>query len=116
MLFRSRQQRWNKQYKKGSWDNLHSDAERIRYQAIIDFMSLYSIKNPKILDLGCGEGILSNRLDENYYDYFLGMDFSSVSIEKANALQLKNAEFMCADIHTFVPKQKFDVIIFNEVF
>lgn len=111
-----RQQRWNKQYKKGVWDNLNSEAERVRYQSIIDLMYTFGTKNPSILDLGCGEGILCKRLENNDYSYFLGMDFSSVSIDKANLLQLKNAEFICADIHTFVPKQTFDVIVFNEVF
>ncbi|MEO6348697.1 MAG: class I SAM-dependent methyltransferase [Aquaticitalea sp.] len=111
-----RKQRWNKQYKNGLWDNLNSETERIRYQTIIDFISTYGSKHPKILDLGCGAGILCNRLKNVDYNYFLGMDFSSVSIEKANSLHLNKAEFICADLHIFMPNQNFDIIVFNEVF
>jgi 2-polyprenyl-3-methyl-5-hydroxy-6-metoxy-1,4-benzoquinol methylase len=108
--------RWNKQYKKGLWHNLNSDNERIRYDTIIEFILNYGIENPKIMDLGCGEGILYQRLKNLDYDYFLGMDFSSVSINTANQQVLKNAEFICADIHSFTPDRLYDVIIFNEVF
>lgn len=111
-----RKLRWNKQYKKGRWDNLKGEVERIRYQTITNFISEYAVKNPSILDLGCGEGILCERLNHDEYSSFLGMDFSSVSIKKAIKLNLQNANFICADIHTFEPQQTFDVIIFNEVF
>ncbi|MEZ4793271.1 MAG: class I SAM-dependent methyltransferase [Gelidibacter sp.] len=111
-----RKLRWNKQYRKGRWDNLKGEIETVRYQAIIDCMSKFGSKNPSILDLGCGEGILCQRLEPIGHSYFLGMDFSSVSIKNAAQLQLKNAEFVCADIHTFLPVKKFDIIVFNEVF
>lgn len=111
-----RKQRWNRQYKSGRWDKLKGDIEAVRYQKIIDYISEFAPKNPRILDLGCGEGILYDRMDESIFSYFLGMDFSSVSIMKANNLKLHKAEFICADIHDFQPKQTFDVIVFNEVF
>ena len=66
-----RKQRWNKQYKKGIWDNLNSETEGIRYKSIIDLMETYGIKSPSVLDLGCGEGILCKRLENENYDCFL---------------------------------------------
>ncbi len=111
-----RQQRWNRQYKSGRWDKLKDDIEAVRYQKIIDYTVEFGPENASILDLGCGEGILAERMASTKYSYFLGMDFSSVSIAKANHLTLRNTEFICADIHNFQPKQTFDVIIFNEVF
>lgn len=111
-----RKLRWNKQYKSGKWDGLKSDIETIRYQTIIDYISQFGITNPSILDLGCGEGILCERLKNSDYSRFLGMDFSSVSTEKASKKSFKNAEFICTDIHQFLPTQKYDVIVFNEVF
>jgi 2-polyprenyl-3-methyl-5-hydroxy-6-metoxy-1,4-benzoquinol methylase len=111
-----RKQRWNRQYKSGRWDNLKGEIETVRYQKIVDYITQFGSKNPSILDLGCGEGILCERMKNSNYSYFLGMDFSSVSITNANNLKLKNSEFICADIHSFQPKQKFDIIVFNEVF
>lgn len=111
-----RKLRWNKQYKQGRWNNLKGGIEKIRYQTIIDFIAKYAVNNPTILDLGCGEGILCQRMSHQQYSFFIGMDFSSVSIKNATQLNLLNAEFICADIHSFVPDKKFDVIVFNEVF
>ena len=111
-----RKQRWNRQYKSGRWDNLKGEKETIRYQRIIKYIDDFGTKKPKILDLGCGEGILCERMKNSDYSSFLGMDFSSVSIERAKQLKLKDADFICADIHNFKPAEKFDVIIFNEVF
>lgn len=111
-----RQLRWNKQYKRGRWNNLKGDIEKIRYQTIIDFISKYAANNPSILDLGCGEGILCERMNHQHYSFFVGIDFSSVSIQNATQLNLPNTQFICTDIHSFAPDKKFDVIVFNEVF
>ncbi|MGJ8592694.1 MAG: class I SAM-dependent methyltransferase [Aquaticitalea sp.] len=111
-----RKLRWNRQYRNGRWEKLKGDKEVIRYQQIIDDIEQFGSANPSILDLGCGEGILCDRMKNESYSYFLGMDFSSVSIKNANALNLGNADFICANVHNFQPEQTFDVIIFNEVF
>ncbi len=109
--------RWNKQYKKGRWDNLKNDTEAIRYNAIIKQFSFLdpSIK-PAILDLGAGEGILNERIEANFYSFFKGVDFSSVSIKKAKQKKLVNSEYVVADLHTFTPKKMYDIIVFNEAF
>lgn len=111
-----RKQRWNRQYKSGRWEKLKSETETVRYKKIVYYIKEFGQKKPSILDLGCGEGILCERMGKSDYSYFLGMDFSSVSINNAKSLNLHNAEFICVDIHSFQPKQKFDVIVFNEVF
>jgi 2-polyprenyl-3-methyl-5-hydroxy-6-metoxy-1,4-benzoquinol methylase len=111
-----RKMRWNRQYKSGRWENLKSERERVRYDTIIDFITQYGTKNPSILDLGCGEGVLFEHMKNIDYSSSLGIDFSSVSILSAQELKLHNAEFMTADAHTFDPNQTFDVIVFNEAF
>ena len=111
-----RKQRWNKQYKKGRWDNLKSDRERIRYESIVNYTDKHSNKNPGIMALGCGEGILLEHIQSIDYNRFTGMDFSKVSINKAKQLQQNKSEFICADIHSFEPKENYDVIVFNEIF
>ncbi|MCO4821587.1 MAG: class I SAM-dependent methyltransferase [Flavobacteriaceae bacterium] len=111
-----RKMRWNRQYKSGRWANLKDNRERIRYETIIALITVHGSKNPSILDLGCGEGVLFERMKDLDYSYSLGMDFSSVSITNAKKLELKNAEFITADAHTFEPNKTFDVIVFNEAF
>jgi 2-polyprenyl-3-methyl-5-hydroxy-6-metoxy-1,4-benzoquinol methylase len=111
-----RKQRWNKQYKKGRWDNLKNGRERIRYQKIADNIGKHSKSASDILALGCGEGILLENLQDTDFNFFYGMDFSSVSIKKATNKKLKKSKFVCADIHTFTPESNYDVIVFNEAF
>ena len=111
-----RKQRWNKQYKSGRWDSLQSEKEAKRYQTIIDFAKQFGPENPAVLDIGSGDGVLTERFEAANYSYFLGVDFSKVSIDKANAKGYAKAQFETADAITFTPKQPFDVIVFNEAF
>ncbi|MDA7707012.1 class I SAM-dependent methyltransferase [Flavobacteriaceae bacterium] len=108
--------RWNRQYKKGRWDYLKNDVEAPRYAKIIASIKQYATKQPSILDLGSGEGILRMRLEDEGIGYFLGIDFSKVSIKTASNYDFENADFQVADLHYYKPPQEFDVIVFNEAF
>lgn len=111
-----RKWRWNRQYRKGRWDNLKRPIENPRYHQIESFIQEFGPERPSVLDLGCGEGILTERMDENSYSYFKGIDYSSVSIVKANDKKLPKSEFEAWDIIDFTPKKSYDVIVFNEAF
>jgi SAM-dependent methyltransferase len=111
-----RKRRWNKQYRAGRWENLKSEKEANRYHQIVDYLKTYAISNPSILDLGCGDGVLNERMEGVMYSCFLGLDFSKVSIEQAKAKNIPNAEFISQDIVDFRPERVFDVIVFNEAF
>ena len=108
--------RWNRQYKKGRWDYLKNDVEAPRYAKILEFIKQHSKKQPSVLDLGSGEGVLRMRFDNEAIGYFLGVDFSEFSIETANKYNFKNTDFKAADLHYYKPPQEFDVIVFNEAF
>lgn len=105
--------KWNYRYSKGSWDYMGNEKQR--YETIVNFIRESAIENPKILDLGCGYGALNEYLDKNDYGFSLGIDLSSNAIQRAKYKKYPNAEFQVADIHQFIPNQKFDIIIFNEV-
>lgn len=111
-----RMHRWNRQYRNGRWNNLKSEREAARYQKIIEFARKYGPKNPSILDIGCGEGVLTERMDPKDYSFFMGMDFSSESIKLASKKDLPNTRFLTADAVKFHPEQQFDIIVFNEAF
>lgn len=111
-----RKMRWNKQYRKGKWDYLSNERESVRYAKIIEYIKNYAVENPTIMDLGAGDGVLNERLDANDYKTFTNIDYSSASIEKAEAKNLVNAINLVADIHTFSPDKTYDVIVFNEAF
>lgn len=89
--------------------------EKLRYQTIVDYIIQLQIPNTKILDLGCGYGALLDYLPATSYSKFIGIDLAKSAINRAKSKNYANAIFQTADIHTYVPKEKFDFIIFNEV-
>ncbi len=111
-----RKRRWNKQYRHGKWDNLKSEKEAKRYYQIIDYIKAYGPSNPSILDIGCGDGVLNERMKDLEFEHFVGLDFSEVSIEQAEKKNLPKAGFIAEDVVTFRPQRNFDVIVFNEAF
>ncbi|MDG1793042.1 MAG: class I SAM-dependent methyltransferase [Flavobacteriaceae bacterium] len=108
--------RWNRQYKKGRWEYLKNNVEAPRYAKILESIKQDATAQPSVLDLGCGEGVLRLRLENETIGYFLGVDFSKVSIKTATKYNFKNSDFQVADLHYYKPPQEFDVIVFNEAF
>ena len=99
-----RKMRWDKQYKSGRWDSLQSEKELRRYEKIIELMKTHGISNPSILDIGCGGGVLTMRMQDTPYSYFCGVDFSKVSIEKVKKYKYPNSDFEYADAIHYIPK------------
>ena len=72
-----------------------------------------------ILDLGCGPGNTANELAAGAYRSYVGIDVSDVALSKARRRSeesgrgQKNA-FINADLLTYVPAGRFDVILLRE--
>jgi tellurite methyltransferase len=85
------------------------------YKELVDFFAKYS--KGKVLDLGCGQGRDSIALAKLGYDV-TGVDISEVGINqmllKAEKLHLQITGVV-ADIFTFNPKGKFDVILLDSI-
>jgi len=71
-------------------------------------------KGGSILDVGCGEGILYERLCKGHYSRYLGIDVSTVAIGRVSDKNDEKHQFVAARIEDFRTDEKFDVIIFNE--
>lgn len=104
---------WNDQYRKGMWDYLNDHLEAQRYDAILQAVQTYG-SNGHILEVGCGEGILQSRMPPGGYSSYLGIDISEVAIKKAGRLCNQATQYVQANMETYIPKSRFDVIIFNE--
>ncbi len=104
---------WNYKYAIGKWDYMGDESDR--YNMIVRIIRDCKVNKPKILDLGCGYGALNKYLSKDDYSYYLGIDLSDNAIDKARKQNFFETEFKVADIQKFIPKIKFDIIIFNEV-
>lgn len=101
------------EYAAGGWEYLRGSEELSRFSVVVGYCHHFK-PGGSVLEVGCGEGILQERLDSSKYSKYLGVDLSSEAIKRASERQDEKISFVAADATIFVPAGKFDVIIFNE--
>jgi len=114
-ILRTDKSRWNYQYQKGLWNGLENMDELARFSVIGGYVQYLKPDQPAILEIGCGEGILSQRIGKPHYGYFEGTDVADAAI--ANAQQRYGDDktyFHAVDMNEYRSDKKFDIIIFNE--
>jgi SAM-dependent methyltransferase len=104
---------WNREFSNGQWNFLDDTAGDCVYSHLERFST-----NRSILDLGCGPGNTANELAPVYLHY-VGMDISEEALAKARRRTEENGRsqknrFERGDFLSYVPSQKFDVILFRE--
>lgn len=84
------------------------------YTRIYGDFPVLNKNNPRVLDIGCGNGLFINSLKKNGWDVY-GIDISEKSVNFArNTLNLKNVKQ--GDVENIsYPKSFFDVIVMNHV-
>lgn len=99
-----------------SWDpNQYNQFSKEREQPFWDLIKLVEV-HPKmtILDLGCGDGALTQMLHQNLKaKETLGIDSSKDMLKQAFQLKDKGLEFRQEDISHFKTDQSFDLIFSN---
>lgn len=89
------------------------------YQTMIFLASIFFIKRRgKILDLGCGVGTIDFFLANQGFSV-TGIDISKRAISLANksrrALNIRNVNFLQADVQAYACEEKYDYVICSEV-
>jgi SAM-dependent methyltransferase len=105
---------WDAEYRSGRWRHCQETPGAPVYR----FIEQYCVSG-SILDLGCGAGNTGNELDVRRYREYTGVDISSVAIELADRRSAacgrsKKNRYIAADIETYVPCNRHDVILFRE--
>ena len=101
------------QYARQQWNGLRDTPELARYSVIIGYI-YHFFQKPVVADLGCGEGVLAEKMKHTDFAVLLGVDFSEVAIEKARQIPDSRCRFEVGDLNTYVPLGKYDAVIFNE--
>lgn len=103
---------WEKQFGGMDWDYLYMEAEKGHYLAIVSLFKKHNLG--KILDVGCGQGVLYNYFQQEFKQLdYLGIDISDHAVNKAKA-SFPEAKFEQLDFDYQKLDGKFDVIVFNE--
>ncbi len=114
-ILRTDRSRWNYQYDKGLWDGLENLNELARFSVLAGYVQFMKPNNPAILEIGCGEGVLAQRIGGQHYGSFLGTDVADAAIERASSrFGDDKTSFEAVDMNDFESDQTFDIIIFNE--
>jgi 2-polyprenyl-3-methyl-5-hydroxy-6-metoxy-1,4-benzoquinol methylase len=101
------------EYLGGKWDYLRCLNELARFSVVAGYCHHFREKGT-ILEVGCGEGILQERLCPSKYSRYVGVDISTEAIERASRKQDGKTLFFREDARIYRPDERFDVIVFNE--
>ncbi|RZK56393.1 MAG: class I SAM-dependent methyltransferase, partial [Pedobacter sp.] len=103
---------WEKQFSSGSWAHLFNPQESAHYTSIARMVKNQDL-SVKILDVGCGQGVLYGYLQkDNQSINYLGIDISNEAISQAKE-KFKGKRFQNLDFENNTISEKFDIIIFN---
>lgn len=104
---------WDKEYSEGKWDYLSNEKDSMRYGIIANYVQDNFNNSISILDLGCGIGILQEKLS-GLYSHYTGIDLCDEAIRIAKEKEDEKTIFHSYDIKNYTTKEKYDCIIFNE--
>ncbi|OIN58152.1 class I SAM-dependent methyltransferase [Arsenicibacter rosenii] len=113
-VFRVNRDRWNYQYDKGLWHGLKALDELGRFSVVVGYIKFLKPDQPDILEIGCGEGLLQQRLQQQNYGRFVGLDISDRAIDAARADADPKCTYLVADMDRYTPEGTFDMIVFSE--
>lgn len=106
---------WDESYRAGNWDRLHALDEFAHNAVVAGYCN--AIRQPsgiKILDVGCGEGLLLNFLNISQVENYLGIDISDVAIARAAPRSSRNIQFAAMNIEDAALDGDYSIIVVNE--
>lgn len=107
-------EQWNSEYESGKWSYLAGLPELARYSVLVGYLEHFK-PGGSILDLGCGEGVLHRRLPPHSYSRYVGVDCAASAVRALQAAGTGNSVFVAADAESYLPVERFDALVFNEV-
>lgn len=111
---RSSSEKLDAEYAAGKWEYLGGLEELARFSVVAGYCRFLK-PGGAILELGCGEGLLLERLEERSFSRYVGVDVSAEAIRRAVNRSGGVGSFFSADAATYAPAGPFDLVVFNEV-
>ena len=109
---RTAAEKWNAQYAAGRWTAFDRLDELAHYSVLAGY-ALQLSPGGRLLDVGCGDGVLRGRLHAAAFSRYVGLDFSE-AVGRARHRTDEKTEFIVGDMREFTTLTNFDTIVFNE--
>lgn len=115
VVLRDRAARWNHQYASGRWDVLKTPHETARLDACAALLRRHA-PGGRLLEIGCGEALLQQRLAPGDFQRFVGVDIAEVAISRARTFAQGDPRvtYLVADMRTLALGETFAAVIFTE--
>lgn len=107
-------EKWDDEYASRKWDYLEGLPELARYSVIAGYIR-HLEQCRSVLEIGCGTGLLFERLGSLRAIDYTGVDLSQEAIAQARSrFDGPATSFVAADGHSFSDGRWYDVVVFNE--
>jgi 2-polyprenyl-3-methyl-5-hydroxy-6-metoxy-1,4-benzoquinol methylase len=104
---------WRHGYEGGGLDYFGELAELGRYSMIVGYLANLGGR-PRVLDVGCGSGVLRSRLALVPFERYVGVDPTAAAIDLARRWEDDRTSFVVSDFLA-AELPRFDVVVANEV-
>ena len=112
-------EQWTDAYGSGQLEYYGTLDELARYSLLAGYVGFFfpagADRTPaRVLDVGCGTGLLRARLDGTGVGEYVGVDLSPTAVEAAERRHLPRSRFVVGDV-AGLDLGRFDVVVLNEM-
>jgi 2-polyprenyl-3-methyl-5-hydroxy-6-metoxy-1,4-benzoquinol methylase len=112
-------EQWTSAYGSGQLEYYGTLDELARYSLLAGYVGFFfppgpGRPSPRVLDVGCGTGLLRARLDGAGVGEYVGVDLSPTAVEAAERRQLPRSRFVVGDVGE-LDLGRFDLVVLNEM-
>jgi SAM-dependent methyltransferase len=110
---------WTDAYGSGQLEYYGTLDELARYSLLVGYVGFFFPSGPdrtapRVLDVGCGTGLLRARLDGTGVGDYVGVDLSGAAVASAERRRLPRSRFVVGDAAA-LDLGRFDVVVLNEM-
>jgi cyclopropane fatty-acyl-phospholipid synthase-like methyltransferase len=111
-------EKWDAEYQDGIYDRLNRSDQR-HHHRLLAAMIADRWPNPRVLEIGAGEGVFYEALRAHRPARYVGVDFSKPAVDLgevrlAPEIAIGEVKMLLGDGRAFQTDETFDVVVFSE--